>query len=104
MLQDQRELSASWRARSASSKGQTQRLRFAEEEINLAANKYAICAIYILSISLDAHTKVNGPYSKHKVIARVHVNGSSARLRAGVGGSRGADAWQHHVVFPHKQQ
>ena len=104
-LQDQCEPSASWRARSASSKGQTQRLRFAEEEINLAANKYAICAIYILSISLDAHTKVNGPYSaKHKVIAHIHVNGSLACLGAEPGGRWGADAWQHHVVFPHKKQ
>lgn len=105
LLQDQVEPSASWRACSASSKGQTQRLRFAEEEINLAANKYAICAIYIPSISLDAHTKVNGLYpAKHKVIARIHFNGSLARLRAEPGGRQVADAWQHHAVFPHKQQ
>jgi len=104
-LQDQRKLSASWRGCSASSKGQTQRLRFAEEETNLAANKYAICAIYILSVSLDAHTKVNGPYpAKDKVIARVPVSSSLARLQAELGGRRGVEAWQHHVVFPHKQQ
>lgn len=92
---DQCKLSASWRACSASNKGHIQRLRFGEEEINLAANKYTIYAIYILSASPDDHTKVNGPYpAKHSYCTRsCELKLSSFQSRTGrQRGSRGLAA------------
>lgn len=94
------ELSASWRARPDSSKGQTPRLWFAEEEINLAAHKYTICAIYILPSSLMLMQKLTGhtrwTLPLHHPCAQQFSSPERRNRR-----EMDSDTWQHCVVFPH---